>query len=179
MKKIDALTENQVYKDPVKQMQEEMLQDMLKLRAEMAKGIEEACKSGGGAGGGGAVSQEDFDKVVAENKKLKYRIVHLLRALNGDSGASSTSGGSYKLYTNEGRNSVNVNQCQIAAAICGATLNVVVVDDATRNSKEHKALNPTGVYPLLETKEGTLAGIVPICKFLCKQSNKLLGDGPA
>jgi glutathione S-transferase len=44
-------------------------------------------------------------------------------------------------------------------------------------TKEHKALNPTGKYPLLETKEGSLAGVVPICKFICKQSKKFLGDG--
>lgn len=46
-----------------------------------------------------------------------------------------------------------------------------------RASKEHKALNPSGKYPLLETDKGSLAGVMPICKYLCKTSKKLLGDG--
>ena len=48
MQKIDSLTENKVYADPVQKMQEDMLQEMLKLRVELAKTIEEVCKNGGG-----------------------------------------------------------------------------------------------------------------------------------
>ena len=171
MQKIDSLTENKVYADPVQKMQEDMLQEMLKLRVELAKTIEEVCKNGGGSGAG---SSADLVKVQAENKKLKYRIVHLLKALNGD---SPSAGESYKLYTTEGHHSINVNQCQITAALCGASLEFILVDDDMKVTKEHKALNPTGKYPLLETKEGSLAGVVTICKFLCKQSKKFLGDG--
>jgi len=46
-------------------------------------------------------------------------------------------------------------------------------------SKEHKALNPTGQYPLLETKKGSLTGLVTIGKYLCKQAKKLMGSGDA
>ena len=170
MKNIDKLTENQVYADPLKKLQEEMLQEMIKLRAQVAKSIEEVCKNGGGSGGG---SSDELEKVKSENKKLKYRITHLLRALDGDSG---DAGGSFKLYTNE-VHSISVNQCQITAALCGTSLKIVVVDDEMRTSKEHKALNPTGKYPLLESENGSLAGVGPICKFICKSSKKLLGDG--
>lgn len=171
MKNIENLTQDKVYADPLKKLQEEMLGEMIKLRAQVAKSIEEVCKNGGGSGGG---SNEVLDKVKSENKKLKFRIKHLLRALDGDSGST---GGSFKLYTTEGRHSIGVNQCRITAALCGSALKIVVVDDAMRNSKEHKALNPTGKYPLFETQNGSLAGVVPICKFLCKSSKKLLGDG--
>jgi glutathione S-transferase len=61
----------------------------------------------------------------------------------------------------------------------GVSLDIVVLNDETRVSKEQKAKNPTGKYPLLESKEGTLAGIVPIAKYLCKKSKKLLGDNSA
>jgi DNA-binding transcriptional regulator WhiA len=84
-------------------MQEEMLQEMLKLRVELAKTITEVCKNGGGSSAG---SSDELVKVQAENKKLKYRIVHLLRALNGD---SPSAGVTYKLYTTEGHHSINVN----------------------------------------------------------------------
>lgn len=144
---------------------------MIKLRAQMAKTIEEVCKNGGGSGG---ASNDELEKVKSENKKLKYRITHLLRALNGDSGKT---GGSFKLYTTEGHHSISVNQCQVTAALCGSSLQIVQVDDAMRASKEHKALNPSGTYPLLETDKGSLTGVVPICKYLCKSSKKLLGDG--
>lgn len=147
-----------------------MLSEMIKLRAQVAKSIEEVCKNGGGSGGG---SSDELDKVKSENKKLKYRITHLLRALGGDDG--STSGG-FKLYTTEGYHSISVNQCQITAALCGSSLQIILVDDDMRTSKEHKALNPTGKYPLLETENGSLAGVVPICKFLGKSSKKLVGD---
>lgn len=42
MKSIDALTENTVYADPMQKLQEDMLNDMLKLRANLAKSIEQA-----------------------------------------------------------------------------------------------------------------------------------------
>jgi len=54
---------------------------------------------------------------------------------------------------------------------------VVVLDEATRESKPHQKLNPTGRYPLLETQDGTLAGAVAICKFISRQAKKLGGSG--
>ena len=99
MKSIDSLTENKVYADPLQKLQEEMLNDMLKLRANLAKSIEQAIQSGGsGAVGGETVTKDKFDAVQKENSKLKYRIKHLLRALGEDEGSS---GGDYKLYVIE------------------------------------------------------------------------------
>ena len=103
MKNIDALTENQVYADPVKKLQEEMLAEMIQLRANLAKSIESAILSGGSGGAGGqTVSKEEFEKVQAENKKLKYRVKHLLRALGDQEGGSASGGGGdYTLYVIE------------------------------------------------------------------------------
>ena len=50
---------------------------------------------GGGAGGasGELVSKKKYDGLDAENKKLKYRITHLLRALEeGDAEQGIPSG---------------------------------------------------------------------------------------
>jgi len=46
------------------------------------------------------VSKEEFEKVQAENKKLKYRVKHLLRALGEQEGGSAASG-DFTLYTIE------------------------------------------------------------------------------
>ena len=108
MQNIDALTEDQVYVDPIKKLQEEMLQEMIKLRANLAKSIESAIQSGGSGGASGqTVSKEEFEKVQAENKKLKYRVKHLLRALDAQGGGSSGSSGDFTLYTIE--DSVQLN----------------------------------------------------------------------
>jgi len=63
----------------------------------------------------------------------------------------------------------------LTAALTGCSLEVIVLDEATLSSKAHQKINPTGRYPLLETKEGTLAGVVSICKFLARQAKKLSG----
>ena len=85
------------------------------------------------------VSNSDYDKLVAENKKLAYRIKHLTRALDERDGgyAGKKSGGSMKLYTTSGKFSSVVQQCQIVAELTGFGLDVQIVDEATRSSKEH------------------------------------------
>jgi len=72
------------------------------------------------------VSKEDYDKLVAENKKLHYRVLHLKRALDQNDGGFSgkKSGGSLKLYTTSGNFSVVVQQCQIVADLAGFSLDV-------------------------------------------------------
>jgi len=45
------------------------------------------------------------------------------------------------------------------------------------DSKEQKKENPLGQYPCLKTPQGTLAGVLPICKYIAKRSQKLLGSG--
>lgn len=171
MKQIDALTENKVYADPVKAVQEQMLADLLAMRADLAVSIENACQAaaGGGSGAGSLVAKADYDALAAENKKLKYRITHLLRALDQvDGGVAPESGPAMKLYTTSALFSNLVNQVQLTAALAGSTLEVVVIDEETRTSKPHQKLNPTGRYPLLETQDGTLAGVGAICKFIAR-----------
>jgi len=68
---------------------------------------------------------------------------------------------------------------KLVGNLTGVSLQIVEVDDELLESKEHKALNPTGTYPLLETDKGSLAGVVTISKYLCKQAKKLLGSGNA
>ena len=91
-----------------------MLKELLVMRADLAKSIEHACQAaaGGGSGGSGElVSKKEFDKVQADNKKLKYRVAHLLKTLDeleGGSG-SSGSGANYKLYTTSSNFSNLVN----------------------------------------------------------------------
>lgn len=68
---------------------------------------------------------------------------------------------------------------RLTAALSGVSIDVVTLSEEDRVSKEHKQKNPTGKYPLLETKEGTLAGILPIVKYLSKQGKKLQGDSSA
>jgi glutathione S-transferase len=63
--------------------------------------------------------------------------------------------------------------------LVGVSLDIVTLDEDQRVSKEQKAMNPSGKYPLLETKEGSLSGVVPIVKYLCKKGKKLMGDNSA
>lgn len=197
MKSIDALTANQVYNDPVKKAQEEMLSQLLLVRESMAKSIDDVCKSGGGAGGasGEVVSMEQHKKVVADNKKLKYRVAHLLRALeeqdggapSGGSGAAkagaavagAAGGGDVgmKLCITSGSNALMTNLCQIVSILTGTTLNFHFVTEEEMSSKEHIKANPIGTYPCLMVNEGTLSGVKAICKYLVKTSKKLNGAG--
>jgi len=70
-----------------------------------------------------------------------------------------------------------LNQIKVVASFLGVSLNIVNLDEEQITSKDMKNKNPTGKFPLLESKEGTLSGVVPITKFLAKKSKKLLGDG--
>ena len=46
-------------------------------------------------------------------------------------------------------------------------------------SKEFKfkEKNPTGMFPMLETAEGTICGAIPVCKHMCREANKFYGSG--
>ena len=73
--------------------------------------------------------------------------------------------------------------CKAAARIAGVYIKVVVVDEATANSKdkewkEWKKLNITNQLPLLETPQGMIAETVAILKYLARQNleSGLLGQ---
>lgn len=121
------------------------------------------------------VSKAEHDALAAENKKLKYRIKHLLRALDGDSGAASGPSCSLSIPAGESATSLAVLQCLFVGKLTGFNLKVTEVDT---EAKEVKTKNPLGKYPLLETKDGCLAGVVPIVKYMARVSKKLLGDTP-
>jgi hypothetical protein len=184
MANIDKLTDNQVYSDPVTKMQEQMLKDLLAIRKSIASGIDSALSSvgTGGAKGGATVSQAEFEKLEAENKKLSYRVKHLTRALDeidgkptSTSGPSKHVGETFKLHLTE-TNSHIVNQVLIAAELSGIKLDIIHVTDEVKASKPHQKLNPTGRYPLLETSEGTLAGVSAVLKYFSRASGKLSGN---
>jgi hypothetical protein len=46
------IAENQVYEDPIRKAQEDMLKELLVMREGLALSIDEACKAGPGAAGG-------------------------------------------------------------------------------------------------------------------------------
>jgi len=121
------------------------------------------------------VPKAEYEKLEAENKKLKYRIKHLLRALDGDSGSSSGPSVSLAIPAGASATSPAVLQCLFVGKLTGFNLSVIEVDT---ESKEVKTKNPLGKYPLLETKDGCLAGVVPIVKYMARVSKKLLGDSP-
>jgi len=52
--------------------------------------------------------------------------------------------------------------------VLGCTFEFELVEDDLLQSKEFKVKNPTGMFPMLETGEGTICGATPICKYLCK-----------
>ena len=64
---------------------------------------------------------------------------------------------------------------RVAAEINGKTLEVEVVSEETKNSKEFKALNTTGKFPLLQTPEGTISESIAIAKYLAHGHATLLG----
>lgn len=48
-----------------------------------------------------------------------------------------------------------------------------MVDKDVIESKEFKAKNPTGMFPMLETADGNICGAIAICKLICRESKKL------
>lgn len=68
--------------------------------------------------------------------------------------------------------------CRVVAKLNSKDLEVVVVSEETRATKEYKALNLTNKFPLLETSEGTLSESHAIAKFLAAGSPTLLGSSP-
>jgi len=153
MANIDKLTDNKVFEDPVKKVQQEMLRDLLAIRKNFAEGIDHALSNGGSGAGGATVSKEDYDKLEAENRKLKYRITHLLRALDETDGGAPGGGTSampaMKMFVQEGVASGHTNMVSVVAALLGAHIDVEVIDEETRTSKAHAKINPTGRLPLL------------------------------
>ena len=107
MKNIDALTDHQVYADPVRKIQEEMLRDLLLVREQMAKSIEDVCQSGGSVGGGGGglgihgegedktitVKLDEYDKLKSGLAKAQNQIIHLKRTIVEIEGGDPSSVG--------------------------------------------------------------------------------------
>merc|ERR1712113_1259068 len=62
--------------------------------------------------------------------------------------------------------------------MAGKDLEVVLIDKETQHSKDYKTKNPTGLFPLLETAEGTISESMTIAKFLASGHATLLGTTP-
>jgi len=61
------------------------------------------------------------------------------------------------------------------AAHAGKELGVKIIDAETIASKEYKAINITGKFPMLETPEGNLNESIAIAKYLASGHATLLG----
>jgi elongation factor 1-gamma len=80
-----------------------------------------------------------------------------------------------KLYVNYPFNFWQFS-ARIAAKMNGKALDVEVVSEETKNSKEFKAINITGKYPFLTTPEGNLCESLAIAKYLAHGHATLLGS---
>jgi hypothetical protein len=98
------------------------------------------------AGVSGA-SSEQVKKLEEENKKLKYRIVHLLRALDDMEGKTTHAHGSLKLVAQGGLTNLEVQQCKLVALLNGFKFELVQATEELIASKEFKAQNPLGIFP--------------------------------
>ena len=96
LKNIEDLNGNQVFKDEIVKIQELYFQQLILIRTQTAQAIQKACEiaAAGGSGSASVVPKADYDKLSADNKKMKYRINHLLRALDEQDGGSGAAGGS-------------------------------------------------------------------------------------
>jgi elongation factor 1-gamma len=79
-----------------------------------------------------------------------------------------------KLHANQPFN-VLVNMCRVVAKAAGKNVEVVMVSDEQRATKEYKAVNPTNKFPLLETPEGNVQESMTVAKFLAHGHATLLG----
>lgn len=140
------------------------------MRKSFAQAIEQVMTQGGSGSG---ASNVEASKLEAENKKLQYRIIHLLRALDEKDGKVSRTSQSFKVYT-DSQDSLNV--VQVVADLVGANLDVEVVSEETRKSKEFLKLNPANRYPLLKVDTGVITGTWPIAKYISNKSKQLVGQ---
>lgn len=66
--------------------------------------------------------------------------------------------------------------CEVIAKMVGRPLEILVVDEDTRKSKDYQAKNILGKFPMLETEEGRLNESIAISKYLAYGDSKLLGS---
>ena len=103
----------------MKKVQEQMLEQLYLIREQFVKDVESICNSGQDS-----ASSEEVKKLRDENKKLKYRITHLLRALDEKDGIVSAQSGSVKLYTVTGSTDLSMQQIKLVAKATGFNLDV-------------------------------------------------------
>ena len=183
---IDKLTDGKVYEDPVNKIQEEMLLELYKMREQVAQAVGKACEiaAAGGDGGSQMVSKADYDEVVADNTKLKYRVKILTNALDeidggyGGSGAAA-GGASIKLYTKALGFDNDTTIVQIVCRFLGCNIEWIEVTDEILKDKaiNMKTMNPAGMFPMIEVSKGVgICGAIAICKHLSRQAKKFVGN---
>ena len=91
--KIDAMSRESVYADPVSQVQQQVYSQLIAIREGFAQALAGAMVDTPSSAAGASAAQPsksaaaagDSEEVLnlrAENKKLKYRVAHLLRAID-------------------------------------------------------------------------------------------------
>merc|ERR1719223_2010952 len=80
-----------------------------------------------------------------------------------------------KLHANTPTN-ILVQMDRVVAKLAGKQVELKLIDQETKDSKDYKAVNPQGKFPLLETPEGIVSESMTIAKFLAHGHPTLLGS---
>ena len=91
MTRLDNLSKNAVFFDPLRRCQEDLYSHLLSVREAMCSALSSTVENAGSAAlsemgpassaGGSKETAAEAEELRAENKKLNYRVTHLLRAI--------------------------------------------------------------------------------------------------
>lgn len=86
--RLDNISKNSVFVDPVRSTQEQLYAHLIAIREGMHKSLVEAIDTASSVTGSAAAGTEksaidsEAESLRAENKKLQYRVTHLLRTID-------------------------------------------------------------------------------------------------
>lgn len=141
MNQIDQLSKNNK-SDELKKVQEDMLKDLYAMRENLCSGLDQACEKAN-QGQQNNTQSDEVKQLESENKKLNYRIQHLLWAcdeLEGKSKAepakhAQSAAPKFELITVL-PNLPQAQLVQVVADFSGVNLNVRMATEEEQNDKE-------------------------------------------